>query len=104
MIRNSGLRGGSNLKGSEDVQPMQYVANLTDVMLVLACGLMAAVITFWRVNLNSVSAEVDRNTLERIDSSDVIYEEGDLSTGGLTSKGMVYEDPETGDLYIVETN
>ena len=47
MIRGSGLRG-SSLREDEDVQPMQYVANLTDVMLVLACGLMAAVITFWR--------------------------------------------------------
>ena len=33
MIRGSGLRG-SNLREDEDVQPMQYVANLTDVMLV----------------------------------------------------------------------
>ena len=31
MIRGSGLRG-SKLREDEDVQPMQYVANLTDVM------------------------------------------------------------------------
>ena len=57
MIRGSGLRG-SKLREDEDVQPMQYVANLTDVMLVLACGLMAAVITFWQVDLNKT--DIDR--------------------------------------------
>ena len=37
-----------------------------------------------------------------IDSDDVVYESGSVSTGGLTNKGVVYEDPETGDLYIIE--
>ena len=83
MIRGSGLRG-SSLREDEDVQPMQYVANLTDVMLVLACGLMAA------------------DKLDKIDAADVIESSGNVSTGGLTNKGVVYEDPETGDLYIIE--
>lgn len=101
MIRGSGLRGGSP-HFDEDVQPMQYVANLTDVMLVLACGLMAAVITFWQVDLNRLRTESEQGKLERIDSDDVVYESGSVSTGGLTNKGVVYEDPETGDLYIIE--
>lgn len=98
MIRNSGLR--STRRTSEEVQPMQYVANLTDVMLVLACGLMAAVITFWQVDLKSSAPDSDR--MERIDPSEVIEETGEKSTGGLTSRGVVYEDPETGDWYIIK--
>lgn len=101
MIRGSGLRGGS-LRESEDVQPMQYVANLTDVMLVLACGLMAAVVTFWRVDLTRIQTAIEQDKLDKIDAADVIESSGNVSTGGLTNKGVVYEDPETGDLYIIE--
>lgn len=99
MIRGSGLRG--SLRAEEDVQPMQYVANLTDVMLVLACGLMAAVITFWQVDLKQTT--IDRNKMQRIEASDVIQQESDsVSTDGLVNQGMVYKDPETGTLYIFE--
>lgn len=101
MIRGSGLRG-SSLREEEDVQPMQYVANLTDVMLVLACGLMAAVITFWRVDLTRIQTAIEQDKLDKIDAADVIESSGNVSTGGLTNKGVVYEDPETGDLYIIE--
>ena len=99
MIRGSGLLG-SNLREDEDVQPMQYVANLTDVMLVLACGLMAAVITFWQVDLNKT--DIDRDKMQHIDSSEVIHESGSVSTDGLVNQGTVFKDPKTGDLYIIE--
>ena len=101
MIRGSGLRG-SNLREDEDVQPMQYVANLTDVMLVLACGLMAAVITFWQVDLTRIQTAIEQDKLDKIDAADVIESSGNVSTGGLTNKGVLYEDPKTGDLYIIE--
>ena len=101
MIRGSGLRG-SSLREEEDVQPMQYVANLTDVMLVLACWLMAAVITFWRVDLTRIQTAIEQDKLDKIDAADVIESSGNVSTGGLTNKGVVYEDPKTGDLYIIE--
>ncbi len=100
MIRGSGLR--SRRRQQEDVQPMQYVANLTDVMLVFACGLMAAVITFWQVDLNQVKTEVDPDKIQQVDPSEVIQESGNVPTEGLTNRGVVYEDPETGDWYIIK--
>lgn len=100
MIRGSGLR--SRRREREDVQPMQYVANLTDVMLVFACGLMAAVITFWQVDLNQVRTEVDPDKVQQVDPSEVIQESGSVPTEGLTNRGVVYEDPETGDWYIIK--
>ncbi len=100
MIRGNGLRSGGGLRSEEDVQPMQYVANLTDVMLVLACGLMAAVITFWNVDLKKTT--VDRDKMQKIDSSEVIHESGGVSTDGLVNQGTVFKDPKTGDLYIIE--
>lgn len=100
MIRGSGLRGGG-LRTDEDVQPMQYVANLTDVMLVLACGLMAAVVTFWQVDLRQT--DIDRDKMRHVDSSNVIRQEsGSVSTDGLVNQGTVFKDPKTGDLYIIE--
>ena len=87
---------------SEDVNPMEGVANLADVMLVLACGLMAAVITFWRVDLTRIQTAIEQDKLDKIDAADVIESSGNVSTGGLTNKGVVYEDPKTGDLYIIE--
>lgn len=101
MIRGSGLRG-SSLREEEDVQPMQYVANLTDVMLVLACGLMAAVITFWRVDLTRIQTAIEQDKLDKIDAADVIESSGNVSTGGLVNQGTVFKDPKTGDLYIIE--
>lgn len=37
---------------TEEVDAMAGVANLADVMLVFACGLMAAVILNWNVDLS----------------------------------------------------
>ena len=83
MIRGSGLRSGRRAR--EDVQPMQYVAN-----------------TFWQVDLNQVKTEVDPDKVQQVDPADVIQEGGQVPTEGLTNRGVVYEDPETGDWYIIK--
>ena len=38
---------------SEDVNPMEGVANLADVMLVLAVGMMLALVVAWNVDIAS---------------------------------------------------
>ena len=92
----------SRRRVTEEVDAMSGLANLSDVMLVFACGLMAAVITFWRVDLTRIQTAIEQDKLDKIDAADVIESSGNVSTGGLTNKGVVYEDPETGDLYIIE--
>ena len=100
MIRGSGLRG-SSLREEEDVQPMQYVANLTDVMLVLACGLMAAVILNWNVDLSKTRVEIlQREQMKELDNAEEL-EQDIQSSSSFEQKGTVYEDPETGKLYVV---
>ena len=103
MIRGSGLRG-SSLREDEDVQPMQYVANLTDVMLVLACGLMLALIINWNVDVAGAGAPVE------VDQGQEITELEGLQSSGETSldedaqyeeMGTVYRDPATGKMYMV---
>ena len=90
----------SRRRVTEEVDAMSGLANLSDVMLVFACGLMAAVITFWQVDLNKT--DIDRDKMQHIDSSEVIHESGSVSTDGLVNQGTVFKDPKTGDLYIIE--
>lgn len=105
--RKTGKFLGSTRQNQEDINPMDGVANLADVMLVLACGIMLALITYWNVDVSgvtgSISVEPGQEITEDIagfgqdkdkdnpDSSDIQYEE----------YGTVYRDPATGKLYMV---
>ena len=42
-----GKRGKNSFFDEEEQNPMEGVANLVDAMLVLACGLMMAIISFY---------------------------------------------------------
>ncbi len=84
----------------EGVNPMENLANLVDVMLVFACALMIAIITYWKVDLNSIMGIVSEDDLEKVeDYTESI--ESNIDSNRFESKGTVYEDPETGDLYII---
>ena len=76
--------------------PMESIANIVDVMLVFACGLLLALVTVWNVDLG----------LDRPDNmyevSDVVEETQDVQKDGLVEAGKVYMDPDTGNLYFVE--
>ena len=87
---------------SEDINPMEGVANLVDAMLVLACGLMLALIINWNVDVGSagttVELEQDQEVSELSGSGN-----GQVSEmqSGYEEMGMVYRDPKTGKLYMV---
>lgn len=84
----------------EDFNPGEGALNLADVMLVFACGLLAAIISFWDVSLPmpaEVRPEVDMQELQRDPTQAQAVTQGD----GYTELGVVYEDPETGKLYMV---
>lgn len=106
----------------ESVDPMNYVSNLSDAMLVLAVGMMLALIVHWNVDISTggrssenvgetVAAEgqggqsaIDRDNalsftpeeLEQMDST-----EGETDDG-MEKLGEVYYDAETGKYYIIE--
>lgn len=87
---------------------MDGVANLADVMLVFACGIMLALITYWNVDVSGVTGSVNVEPGQEItediggfgqqednkEPSDIQYEE----------YGTVYRDPATGKLYMVTGN
>ena len=101
MIRRKRLSGGSIRKTDETPDPMGNLSNLADVMLVLACGLMAALVMYWKVDLSNSSVVVTEDNMEKIDVSEIVPQEGQLVLEGYQTK-IVYEDPETGDLYVID--
>lgn len=101
MLRNSGLAGRRKRHfGNEEAGPMENLANLTDVMLVFACGLMIAVILRWDVDLNRIMDVVTEEELVEVPDLEKAIQDGTLMEE-LDSKGYVYQDPETGKLYII---
>lgn len=84
----------------ESSNPMEGVANLVDVMLVLACGLMMALITFYKVDIRETRTEIPYEKMQEIQNDGIIDKDGNVS-GGFESKGTVYEDKKTGKLYLI---
>ena len=83
---------------------MEGVANLVDVMLVFACGLMLALITYWYVDVAAAAAEpVHVEQGEAVDDLSGLSQEQENSAEkeNLEEYGKVYRDPETGKLYMV---
>ena len=91
-------RNRSRRFGEESVNPMENLANLVDVMLVFACALMISLITYWNVDIRQ--NQINKEDLQPIDDPEQAIQ-NEIETNEFESKGTVYEDPETGDLYIV---
>ena len=107
----------------ESVDPMHYLSNLSDAMLVLAVGMMLALIVHWNVDISTggrsdnlsgdtVAAEgeggqsiIDRDsavtfTPEPLEQMDATEGESDE---GMEKLGEVYYDAATGKYYIIES-
>lgn len=103
--RNGSGKFGAVSPGEEDINPMDGVANLADVMLVFACGIMLALITYWNVDMaGSSEGAVDVSRPQEITQDvDALDEEGQkVDSEGLERYGTVYIDPDTGRFYMVE--
>lgn len=100
MLRDRSLRAGRSRAWQADPNPMDGVANLADIMLVFACGLMVSILLRWDLDLSKVSDVVSRDELIEVGDFQQAIDSGALS-GALDSKGAAYEDPETGTVYII---
>ena len=101
MIRRSGAGRlhEQSIEYEEDINPMEGTSSIADVMLVLAVGMMLAVVINWNVDIN-------KNTVREIDDpqqvqSDQITDQEGM--GSLTEKGKVYYDENTGKYYTMLT-
>ena len=90
--------------------PMDGVSNMSDAMLVLAVGIMLALVINWKIDIKEVYSGqdkkevVDSSNLQEIDSNDMI-QNNSASYEDIESKyvksGTVYTDTYTGKTYIV---
>ena len=99
-LRNGGGLRGGRLRSKEDTDPMASVANIADIMLVFACGLMMALVTVWNIDFTPLS-ELQDKQLEAIDTPEDMPEDMSDAGNAYVEKGMVYQDPKTGKYYMV---
>lgn len=94
---------------NDNINPMDGVSNMSDAMLVLAVGIMLALVINWKVDLQVVgknfnTVQVDEDKMEEVNIdnsnpvSDMTFEEVDSN---YKKSGTVYTDVSTGKTYIV---
>jgi hypothetical protein len=77
--------------------PRASLVNLVDVMLVFACGLLAAITAAGAGRPNAPVTEIERGRpIEHPDR-------GQFARGGYEAIGQVYRDPKTGKLILLES-
>ncbi len=97
------LRERRRRREESDVNPMDGVANLSDAMLVLAVGILLALILNWNVDISAVRGEsADTEEALTFTEEDMSESEAPEGEGELEKLGAVYYDPATGTYYIVE--
>ena len=116
--RYSRRRNGNRFDGGEDINPMNYVANMSDAMLILAVGIMLALIVHWNVdvstNLDGTPSEeapsaqtdvaIDKDSAVTFEEEDMeqVDNNQDMSQGeGMDKLGEVYFDKASGKYYVV---
>ena len=86
----------------EEADPMSSVANLVDAMLVVAVGLMMALVVRGDIQLNQME-QIDPETMVPVDVENVEEMIDDFSTSsGMQEAGTLYVDPETGTTYVLK--
>lgn len=111
-LRRTRLRPGGRFRREAD-DPLAAVANLADVMLVFACGLLVALVMAWdltraldpelraRMRLEQMSGSV-RELEEAATTGGTRDPSAGPETGRYRNLGRVYRDTATGRMYVVE--
>ena len=118
-------RGADRFGESSDVNPMSYTGNMSDAMLILAVGIMLALIIHWNVDVSTSGGEmsdsgmtlqqqsdgqggdsaVSKDNAVSFDGDDLqeLDDSQDLSNGGGMDKlGEVYYDSGADKYYVVK--
>ena len=115
LRRNAGGLRRNRRSQEEDVNPMTYMANLSDAMLVLAVGIMLALVISWNVQISS-NGKVTANkssTEVSADDASAQFKENDMKetdekdlkdSSKLEKAGEVYYDSASGTYYIIKSD
>ncbi|MGC4017846.1 MAG: DUF2149 domain-containing protein [Muricomes sp.] len=108
MIRRFGSRRLSRENGqNEDVTPMWGVANMADVMLVLAVGVMVALVANWNLDIGIGSVKqlnADQGELRELSEFTTMKDKDfaeKIKKSGLEELGSVYVEPDSGKMYVI---
>lgn len=102
MLRTGRISGKNRSRRLNNgaINPLDGVANLADIMLVFACGLMLALLVRWNLSFDSIQPTVlsEENMIELKDMEAV---SDSITSKEYEEKGKVYVDPETGEMYLI---
>ena len=87
----------------EDDEPLGPLANLVDIILVFACGLIAALVAI-NPNLQehfSVEQKQEIKQGKELANVPKDLQNNEASSNGFESLGQVYKDPKTGKLILI---
>ena len=108
MLKNR-FQYSSQFDDNNDANPMDGVSNMSDCMLVLAVGIMLAVVINWKVDIKAAysvknNEQVNEEDMLEIDE-DNTQNSSSVSYDDLQSKykksGTVYTDVYSGKTYVV---
>lgn len=105
------LNNRKNISNADDSgTPMDGVSNMSDAMLVLAVGIMLALVINWKIDIKEAykgqeqKVAVEDSKLQEFETEDV-RQNNDISFEDIESKyvksGTVYTDTYTGKTYVV---
>lgn len=110
MLKKSKLsQKRARSSASEDINPMNYMSNLSDAMLVLAVGIMLALVAAWEVDITAVASNSKSQDLEGeveiVEDVESLHTSSDgngtsIEDYGLIEYGTVYID-ENGNYYVI---
>ncbi|MBR2779738.1 MAG: DUF2149 domain-containing protein [Firmicutes bacterium] len=85
------------------VNPMDGLGNLADAMLVLAVGIMLALIIHWNVDITIPETDTQEQTEQQIplDPNDLQEQTETASSDDMSHIGEIYYDEATGTYYAV---
>jgi hypothetical protein len=98
---------------SQEQEPLGPLANLIDIMLVFACGLIAALVALspeleqhFQVNQKNVAEKIQPvdSVGKELTSTPEALKNKLHSQEGYQSMGQVYRDPETGKLILISSD
>jgi hypothetical protein len=94
--RTKGIGDGSSNLREDPINPLDGVANLADIMLVLSVGIMLALVINWNIDLAGIVSRMESANAQ----GDTEVDEGRMQE----IEVRVYQDTETGKYYVVDEN
>ena len=100
QLRGTRLRS-TRRASADDVDPMSNMANVVDAILVLSVGLMMALISFWNLDMSAIQEIVEANELTEVQDVEKMVNDVQSSGSSYDELGTVYQDPNTGKMYML---